>query len=91
METLRGYFSGEGDATRNLLESEKLNKSLHYKSEREISIKISLTQFQKMLNIYEREGEEMSDEAKLRFLFRKIQHTGLRSSNDAINIHRQWV
>ena len=91
METLRRHFYGEGNATQNLVEAEGVNESLHYKSEREISIKISLTQFQKMLNIYEREGEEMSDEAKLRFLFRKIQHTGLRSSNDAINIHRQWV
>ena len=37
-----------------------------------------------MLNIYEKVGEEMSEEAKARFLFRKVQHTGLRSSIDAL-------
>ena len=84
METLRGYFSGEGDATRNLVESEKLNKSLHYKSEREISFEIFLTQSQKFFNIYKKEGEEMSNKAKVRFLFQKVQHTGLRSSIDGL-------
>ena len=43
-----------------------------------------LTQCQKMFNIYEKEGEEMSYEAKVRFLFRKVQHAGLRSSIDAL-------
>ena len=79
MEDLRRHFSGEGNATRNLAEDERLNESLHYKSEREISFDIFLTQFQKMFNIYEKEREEMSEEAKIRFLFRKVQHTGLRS------------
>ena len=37
-----------------------------------------------MYNIYEKEGEEMSDEAKVRFLFRKLQHTGLRSFVDVL-------
>ena len=37
-----------------------------------------------MFNIYEKEGEEMSDETKVRFLFRKVQHTGIRSSIDAL-------
>ena len=83
MKTFRGYFSGEGDATRNLLESEKLNKSLHYKSEREMSFDTFITQCQKMFIIYKKEGEEMSDEAKVRFIFWKVQHTGLCSSIDA--------
>ena len=43
-----------------------------------------LTQCQKMFNIYEKEGEEMSDEAKARFLFQKVQHAGLCSSIDAL-------
>ena len=33
-----------------------------------------------MFNIYEKEGEEMSDEANVRFLFWKVRHTGLRNS-----------
>ena len=49
-----------------------------------MAFKTFLTQCQKMLNIYEKEGEEMSDEAKVRFLFRKVHHSGLRSSIDAL-------
>ena len=44
METLRRNFSGEGNATRNLAEDERLNESLHYKSERAMSFDIFLTQ-----------------------------------------------
>ena len=49
-----------------------------------MSFEIFLTQCQKNFNIYEKEGVEMPEEAKLRFLFRKVQHTGLRSSIDAL-------
>ena len=47
-----------------------------------MSFEIFITQYQKMFNIYEKEGEEISEEAKIRFLFRKVQHTGLCSSID---------
>ena len=80
MEALRRNLTGEGNGTGNLAESERLNESLHYKSEIAMFFEISLTQCQKKLNIYEKEGEEMSNEAKVRFLFRKVQQTGLRSS-----------
>ena len=49
-----------------------------------MALETFLTQCQKMFNIYEKEGEEMSDEAKVRFLFQKVQHAGLRSSSDAL-------
>ena len=84
MEDLCRHFSGEGNSTRNIEESEILNESLHYKSERAMSFDIFLTQCQKIFNIYEKEGEEMSDEAKVRFLFNKVQHTGLRSFINAL-------
>ena len=84
MEALRRNFSGEGNPTQNLEESERLNESLYYKSKREMYSQTFLTQFHKMFNIYEKEGEEISDEAKVRFLFRKVQHPGIRSSIDAL-------
>ena len=49
-----------------------------------MSFEIFLTQCQKMFNIYEKQGEEMLKEANVGFLFRKVQHTGLRSSIDAL-------
>ena len=56
MEALRRHFAGEGNATRNLVEAERLNESLHYKSNGAMSFKIFVTQCQKMFNIYEKEG-----------------------------------
>ena len=38
----------------------------------------------KIFNIYKKEGGEISEEAKVRFLFRKVHHTGLRSSINAL-------
>ena len=84
MEALCRHFAGEGNATRNLAEDKIFNKLLHFKSERAMSFEIFLTQYQKMFNIYEKEEEEMSEEAKVQFPFRKVHHTGLRSSIDAL-------
>ena len=84
MEALRSNFAGEGNATRNLAEAKIMQQSIHYKGEREMAFKTFLTKCQKMFSIYEKEDEEMSDEAKVRFLFRKVQHAGLRSSIDAL-------
>ena len=52
MKDLRINFSGEGNVTHNLAESERLNESLHYKSKGAMYFKIFLTQCQKMFNIY---------------------------------------
>ena len=46
MEALRRNLTGEGNGTGNLAESERLNESLHYKSQIAIYFEISLTQFQ---------------------------------------------
>ena len=37
-----------------------------------------------MFNIHKKEGEEILEEVKVRLLFRNVQHTGLRSSIDAL-------
>ena len=84
IEALRRHFSGEGNATCNLAEANRMQDSIHYKGERAMAIETFLTQCQKMFNIYEKEGEEISDEAKVRFLFRKVQHSGLRSYINAL-------
>jgi len=52
MNALRRHFAGEGNATRNLAEAERLHESLHYKTERAMGFETFLTQCQKMFNIY---------------------------------------
>jgi len=37
-----------------------------------------------MYNIYEKEGEPMPDDAKTRFLFKRVQHSGLRGAIEAL-------
>ena len=84
MKALRDHFAGEGNATRNISEADRLKESLHYKSKRALAFETFLTQCQKMYHIYEKEGETMPEEAKIRFLFKKVQHTGLKSAVKAL-------
>ena len=84
MRALRDHFAGEGNATRNMAEADMLKDSLHYKSERSMPFETFLTNCQKMFNIYEKEGEPMPDDAKTRFLFKKVQHNGLQTAIAAL-------
>ena len=84
MQALRNHFSGEGNATRQIAEADRMKKSLHYKNEKSLSFKTFLTRAQKMFNIYEKQGEPMLEDAKLRFLFERTQHTGLQGHVQAL-------
>jgi hypothetical protein len=84
MKALRAHFAGEGNASRNMAEADRLKEHLHYKSERAMSFETFLTQCQKMYNIYEKEGEEMAEDAKVRFLFKRIQNPDLKGSIEAL-------
>jgi hypothetical protein len=84
MKSLRDHFAGEGNATRNKAAADRLKDSLHYKSERAMTFESFLTGCQKMFNIYEKEAEPMTDDAKTRFLFKQVQHAGLRGAIEAL-------
>ena len=43
-----------------------------------------LTQMQKMFNIFDKEGEPMEEDAKIRFLFKKVQNNDLQKSVEAL-------
>ena len=84
MKALRDHLSGEVNDSRNKADADRLKETLHYKNERAMTFKIFLTQCQKMYNIYEKEGEEMSDDAKIRFLFKRVQHPNLQGAIEAL-------
>ena len=86
MAALRAHFAGEGNASRNKADADRLKESLHYKSERSMTFEAFLTNCQKMFNIYETEGEPMADDAKIRFLFKKVQHPGLQTAIAALRV-----
>lgn len=84
MRALRDHFAGEGNASRNKADADRLYEGLHYKSERAMAFETFLTQCQKMFNIYEKEGEPMAEDARVRFLFKKVQHKDLQPAIEAL-------
>ena len=89
MAALRAHFTGEGNASRNIAEAERIRENLHYKHERSMPFETFLTQTQKMFNIFEKEGEPMEDEAKLRFLFKKTKCDRLQKTVEALKVQQR--
>ena len=84
MQALRNHFLGEGNATRRIAEADRMKKNLHYKNEKSLSFETFLTRCQKMFNIYEKQGEPMLEDAKVRFLYQRTQHSGLHGHVQAL-------
>lgn len=84
MQALRDHFSGEGNVTRRIAEADRLKENLHYKNERSLSFESFLTKCENMFNIYEKHGEAMTEDAKIRFLFKNVQHPELKSEIAAL-------
>lgn len=84
MQALRDHFSGEGNVTRRIAEADRLKENLHYKNERSLSFESFLTKCENMFNIYEKHGETMKEDAKIRFLFKNVQHPELKSEIAAL-------
>lgn len=81
---LQAHFAGEGTRTSSLAEGKRLSESLHYKSERAMNFETFLNKCQQMFNIFEKYGDPMSDEAKVRFLFKKVEHPGMQLAIEAL-------
>ena len=84
MTALRNHFSGEGNVTRRIAEADRYKDTLHYKNERSLPFETFLTKCEKMYNIYAQHKEPMKEEAKIRFLLKKVQHSGLASAIEAM-------
>ena len=86
MEALRNHYGGEGNASRRIVTGEKLRESLHYKSECSLPFSTFLDRMQKMFNIFKEEGEQLTDDAKVRELFKRVQHTQLQDTVKALRV-----
>ena len=80
MLALRQHFEGEGNATRRIAQAERLRDSLFYRNERSLTFEMFLNKAQRMFNIFEQQGEPMTEEAKVRFILKKVQHPQLANS-----------
>ena len=86
MLALREHYSGEGNASRCIATTEWMREGLHYKNKKSLAFSIFLDRMQKMFNIYEEEGEEFSENAKLRELFKRVQHLQLQDTVKALKV-----
>ena len=46
-----------------------------------------LTNFQKMQKVFEEEGEPMEEDAKIRFMFKQVDHSDPQKSIEALKYH----
>ena len=86
MLALREHYSGEGNASQRIATAERMRDGLHYKNERSLAFSIFLDRMQKMFNIYEEEGEEFTENAKLHELFKRVQHPQLQDTVKALKV-----
>ena len=82
----RNHYGGEGNASRRIAPAEKLRETLHYKSERSMPFSTFLDHMQKMFNIFQEEGEELTENAKVRELLKRVQNNQLQDTVKAL-----WV
>ena len=86
MEALCNHYGGEGNKSRRIATAEKLRESLHYKSECSLPFSTFLDRMQKMFNIFKEEGEQLTENAKVRELFKRVQHTQLQDTVKALHV-----
>eukprot|EP00957_Ditylum_brightwellii_P197962 15081167-Ditylum_brightwellii.AAC.1 len=84
MAALRSHFTGKGNTTRRIAQVDCMKETLHYKNERSMMFETFLSKCQNMFNIYFKEGEPMKEDAKIRFLFKKIENQGLQEAVEAL-------
>ena len=93
MKALRNHYGGEGNASRCIATAEKLCETLHYKSERSMPFSTFLDCMQKMFNIFQEEGEELTENAKVCELLKRVQHNQLQETIKALQVQfdLDWI
>ena len=86
MEALHNHYGGKGNASPCIATAEKLRETLHYKSERSMPFSTFLDRMQKMFNIFQEEGEELTENAKVRELLKRVQNNQLQDTVKALRV-----
>ena len=86
MEALHNHYAGMGNTSRRIATAEKLRESLHCKSECSLPFSTFLDRMQKMFNIFMKEGEQLIENAKVRELFKHVQHMQLQDTVNALRV-----
>lgn len=83
-ERLRAYYGGRGNQTRQVSRADTLNKSLHYRGERSMRFEDFSSHMREMFNIYDLQGEPLTEAAKVRTLLQRIQCPHMLGTVNAI-------
>ena len=86
MIALHNHYGGEGNASHRITIAERMRDNLHYRSECTLSFSIFLDRMQHMFNIYEEEDEPLTEKAKVRELFKRVQHRDLQETIKALKV-----
>ena len=89
MKALRSHYSGEGNTTRRIADAERARDSLHYKNGKSMPFSNFLDSLQRMFNTFKKEGEEITEPAKVRILLKKVEHPQLQNAVIALRIRAQ--
>jgi hypothetical protein len=89
IQALRNHYSGEGNTSRRIAVAERLRDSLHYENEKSLQFSTFLDKLQKMFNIFEEEKEEITEQAKVRLLLKKVEHPQLQDAVGALRVRAQ--
>ena len=86
VEALHNHCGGEGNASCHIAMAEKLRETLHYKIERSMPFSTFLDRMQKMFNIFQEEGEKLTENAKVFELFKRVQNNQLQDTVNALRV-----
>ena len=89
MIALRNHYTGEGNTSRRIAQAEGYRDTLYYKHKKSLSFSNFLDKIQKMFNMFQEEGESITEQAKVRMLLKKIQHPQLQNAVSALRIRAQ--
>jgi hypothetical protein len=89
VHALKAHFQGEGNASRRIAEADNIRENLYYKSEKAYRFQLFLDKLQSMFTIYKEEGEELTEEAKVRALLDKVKHVHLQATVNAVRLDQQ--
>jgi hypothetical protein len=70
MNALRSHYSGKGNTARHIADAERARDSLHYKNKKSMPFSTFLDNLQHMFNTFKKEGEEITEPAKVRIRIR---------------------
>ena len=86
MEALRNNCGGKGYASRRITTAENLCETMAYKSERSMPFSTFLDHMQMMFNIFQEEGEELTENTKVCELLNRVQNNQLQDTVKALGV-----